>query len=79
MSRVVKIIGFIGAAFLILVGTFVPLISVVSLADGETDVRLYVFIIIGLTMLLSGLWILHRMTRRSVERTHSESLEDESW
>jgi len=74
-----KSFAIIGAASFIFFGTYIAHMSLVSMADGETDALLYIFAVIGVTLLLSGLLIMHRMTRRSVEQNQPDNLEDEAW
>jgi hypothetical protein len=78
-DMVKQVFGVIGIVFCILAGSFITVMSVTALVDGEEDPILFGYISGGAILIFSGLFIMHRMTRSSVEPVKTEDWEDEDW
>ncbi len=79
MNIVRDAFGVVGITFCILVGSFITVMSCADLADGEEDPLLYLYISIGVILIITGLYIMHKMTRGDVEQVKAEEEKDEEW
>jgi hypothetical protein len=79
MNMVQQVSGVICIVFCILAGSFIIVMSIAAMLDGEEDPILFGYVSGGAILIFAGLFLWHSMTRRDVEEIKTEDLEDESW
>jgi hypothetical protein len=79
LTMVQQVSGVICIVFCILAGSFIIVMSIAAIVDGEEEPILFGYISSGVILIFAGLFLWHRMTGRDVEEIKTEDLEDESW
>jgi hypothetical protein len=79
MNMVQQVSGVICIVFCILAGSFIIVMSIAEMVDGEEDPILFGYISGGVILIFAGLFLWHSMSRKDVEEIKTEDLEDESW
>jgi hypothetical protein len=79
IDMVKQAFGVVCIVFCILAGSFIAVLSVTALVDGEEDPILLGYVSGGVILIFVGLFIMHKMAQSSDEPDETEDQEEEDW